>query len=108
MYHLQGQPRIKPRDVKLPEAGSSRSDKTPIEDGALPALDRPGTGRAPAHRKVLFKGAVRIKVYHFADREGGSAEPQRSVSAAYRKAVGFGVERPTDLSGPEGGMRFFG
>ena len=33
MYHLQGQPRIKPRDVKLPEAGSSRSDKTPIEDG---------------------------------------------------------------------------
>ena len=33
MYHLQGQPRIKPRDVKLPEAGSSRSDKTSNEDG---------------------------------------------------------------------------
>ena len=108
MYHLQGQPRVKPRDVKLPESGNTRSDKTSIEDGPLPALDRARTGRTPEHCKALCQGIDRFKVYHFADREGGSAEPLRSVSTTDRKAVGFGIERPMDLSGPEGGMRFLG
>ena len=49
VYHLQGQPRVKPRDVKLPESGSTRSDKTSIEYGPIPALDRSGIGRPPAH-----------------------------------------------------------
>ena len=82
------------------ESGRTRSDKTSIEDGLLPALVRPGTWRASAHRKALCQGALRSKVYHFTDRESGSAEPLRSISAADRKAVGFGIERPTDLSGP--------
>ena len=83
-----------PRDVKLPESGNTRSDKTSIKDRPLPALDRARTGRAPAHGKALCQGIVRIKVfgwadwpkvYLFADRESGPAEALRGVSEADQK-----------------------
>ena len=48
--------------------------------------------------QAIGRKASGLKVYHFADRESGPAEPRKSIAGEGRKAVGFGFERPVRKS----------